>query len=578
MRAPTPHAAPAHAMPINAYAHAHTHAHAGGTMTNTMGTHRAPRGRSVKQPSNRPSNGHPNGHPNASSNAPSRVRRTLRGAAAAMMLGASLGVVGMAVPGTASAQAVAVGQGEALQTIELGLNKSLVIDLPADAFDILVANPEVADAITRSSRRIYLFGRAVGETNIFVFGENGEPIANLDIRVERDVGTLEGDLERFIPGSDIDVEIVNDNVILTGAVLTPQDAQRAVQLAEAFVTGGEATTGQFNEVAQSEGDVAIGGEARRSSQIVNLLTIMGENQVTLKLTVAEIQRSVLKQLGVRFNGSVSAQALNGSNFGLDPITGSNRGLTSMGLAGGQSSNFSFGGRIGSNELGVGFQATVNAMNQAGVMRTLAEPSLTAVSGQEASFRVGGTYNVLGGVDVNDDTGGLILESKEIPYGVAMSFKPVVLSSGRISIALSTSVSEPTGAGSQPGANATVLSLRTREAKTTVEMPSGGSFMIAGLIRDEVRQTIAKTPGLSNMPILGSLFRSRSFTRDETELVIIATPYLVRPVARNELARPDDNFHAENDTKAHLLGRVNKIYGNRNKPAGPYHGNVGFIYK
>lgn len=548
--------------------HAPNHAATGGTMTPHIQS---------DMPANR-----------GATRAESRVRRTV----AALMLGCAMGVAGFTVPTDASAQTnpvVEVGQGEVLQTIELGLDKSLVIDLPSDAFDILVANPEVADAVTRSSRRIYLFGRQVGETNIFVFGENGEPIANLDIRVERDVGTLETDLERFVPGSNIDVEIVNDNIILSGEVLTPQDAQRAVQLANAFVTGGEATTGAFDQVAESAGDVAIGGEGRRESQIINLITILGENQVTLKLTIAEIQRSVLKQLGVQFNGSVSAQALNGSNFGLNNLTGSSGGLTSMGVAGGQSSQFGFGGRIGSSDFGLSFQATVDAMNQAGVMRTLAEPSLTAVSGQEASFRVGGSYNLLGGIDYERPTidgttgiqtspGGFTLESERVPYGVSLNFKPVVLSSGRISIALSTAVSEPTGAGSQPGANGTVLSLRTREASTTVEMPSGGSFMIAGLIRDEVRQTISKTPGLSNIPILGSLFRSRSFTRDETELVIIATPYLVRPVARNELARPDDNFHAENDTKAHLLGRVNKIYGNRNKPAGPYHGNVGFIYK
>ena len=517
-----------------------------------------------------------------------RAERRIRSAVTALMLGCALGMADAALPETAAAQSnqiIAVGQGEGLQTIRLGLDKSLVIDLPADAYDILVANPSVADAVTRSSRRIYLFGRQVGETNIFVFGENGEPIANLDLRIERDVGTLEADLARFVPGSNIDVEIVNDNVVLSGEVLTPQDAQRAVALADAFLNGGaeSGSADSFLEIFASRG---------RSSSVVNLITVLGENQVTLKLTVAEIQRSVLKQLGVDFSGSVSAQALTGSNFRLDDLTGGSRAnQTSMGLAPHGGNQFGFGVGIGNSDLGFNFQAEIDALNQAGVMRTLAEPSLTAVSGQEASFRVGGTYRLLNGIDVEppstevlpDGTvvrvpGGETLESSEVPYGVAMSFKPVVLSSGRISIALSTSVSEPTYAGSQPGANGTFFSMREREANTTVEMPSGGSFMIAGLIRDEVRQTIAKTPGLSNIPILGSLFRSRSFTRDETELVIIATPYLVRPVARNELARPDDNFHPENDTKANLLGRVNKIYGNRNKPAGPYHGNVGFIYK
>ena len=477
-------------------------------------------------------------------------------------------------------QVISVGQGEALQRIELGLDKSIVIDLPADAFDILVANPEIADAVTRSARRIYLFGRAVGETNIFVFGEDGRPLANLDLRVERDIGNLEADLARFIPGSNINVEIINDNIVLTGEVLTALDANRAAQLARAFVTGGEATTGQFDTVVDGgpEGDSEIGREERRESQIVNLLTILGENQVTLKLTVAEIQRSVLKQLGVEFNGNISANVLNTSNFGLDPVNARRQfSRTAGGLSNLNGNQIGFGASLGNDDFGIGFDATLNLLNETGVMRTLAEPTLTAVSGEEASFSVGGEYKVLGGIDAEDD-GRLSLEREEVNYGVSMAFKPVVLSSGRISIALSTRVAEPTMVGSQPVANGTFVSLRTREAKTTVEMPSGGSFMIAGLIRDDVRQTIARTPGLSNLPILGAMFRSRSFVREETELVIIATPYLVRPVARTELQRPDDNFHAENDTKALLLGRVNKIYGNRNKPAGPYHGNIGFIYK
>ena len=505
--------------------------------------------------------------------------------AAALAVTLAVGVdAAVSTAAAQSGQVVSVGQGDALQRVDLGLNKSLVIDLPQDAFDILVANPAVADAVTRSSRRIYLFGRQVGETNIFVFGENGEPIANLDLRVERDVGTLESDLARYIPGSNIEVEIVNDNVVLSGEVLTPQDASRATQLASAFLNGGQLGTGSNDPLAVIFGD--------DESSVINLITVLGENQVTLKLTVAEVQRSVLKQLGVTFDGNVNASVLNGSNFNLNDLTGGTQSSqTAMGLSGLNGNSFSFGAQLGGDDLGIGFDATLRLLNQTGVMRTLAEPTLTAVSGQEARFAVGGQYQILGGIDVEPaetevlPDGSVLrrpstttLESRDVSYGVSMAFRPVVLSSGRISIALSTRVSEPTAAGSQPVANGTFLSLRTREASTTVEMPSGGSFMIAGLIRDDVRQTIAKTPGLSSVPILGSLFRSRAFTRDETELVIIATPYLVRPVARTELQRPDDNFQPENDTKSLLLGRVNRIYGNRNKPSGPYHGNIGFIYK
>ena len=189
--------------------------------------------------------------------------------------------------------------------LQLGLNKALVIDLPADAHDILVADPTVADAITRTSRRIYLFGKAVGQTNIFIFGPGGEEIVSLDLEIERDITGLEQNLRRFLPESNIKVEIVSDNIVLTGTVRTPQDAAQAEKLARAFLKGGEATTRNTTATSNSSGDgaVAIYAEDRQESQIVNLLTIEGEDQVTLKVTVAEVSRQVLKQLG--FNGTIS---------------------------------------------------------------------------------------------------------------------------------------------------------------------------------------------------------------------------------------------------------------------------------
>ncbi|RVA98621.1 pilus assembly protein N-terminal domain-containing protein, partial [Mesorhizobium sp. M7A.F.Ca.CA.004.02.1.1] len=185
----------------------------------------------------------------------------------------------------------------ATQRVKLGLNKSVVIDLPSDAYDILVANPAVADAVTRTARRIYLFGKSVGETNIFVFGPNGEQIVSLDLAVERDVAGLEDYIRRFLPTSAIKVELLNDNVVLTGTVDTPLDAKRAVDLATIFVSGGEATTGQYSQTAaggsaQSGVDIDNPDQERRTSKIVNLLQIIGDDQVTLKVTVAEVSRSV----------------------------------------------------------------------------------------------------------------------------------------------------------------------------------------------------------------------------------------------------------------------------------------------
>ncbi len=461
--------------------------------------------------------------------------------------------------------------------VKLGLNKALVIDLPQDAHDILVADPSMADAVTRTSRRIYLFGKSVGQTNIFIFGAQGEEIVSLDLEVERDIAGLETNLRRFIPDSDIRVEIVSDNIVLSGSVRTPQDSARAVQLASAFLQGGEATTRNITATSQSNGDgaVAIFAEDRQKSSIVNMLTIEGEDQVTLKVTVAEVSRQVLKQLG--FNGTIS-----GPNTGVSFANPANLG-NAIGVAG----TGTVAGTIGK----VAFSSYFNAMEQAGVMRTLAEPSLTAISGEQAKFYVGGEFRLAGIQNVTFDEQGaptVTRQTDTVDYGIELNFRPVVLSPGRISLKIETNVSEPTYEGSVVSGNgntarvpgSTYLSIRKREASTSVELPSGGSIVIAGLVQDNVRQAMSGLPGASKIPVLGTLFRSKDFVRNETELVIIATPYLVRPVARNQIARPDDNFNPENDAAMYFMNRVNKVYGNNRQQvqAQPYQGSVGFIYK
>jgi len=492
-------------------------------------------------------------------------------------------LLGTNAPGLVEAKAAGAGVSAsvATQRVKLGLNKSVVIDLPSDAYDILVANPAVADAVTRTARRIYLFGKAVGETNIFVFGPNGEQIVSLDLAVERDVAGLEDYLKRFIPSSQIKVELLNDNVVLTGMVDTPLDSKRAVDLATIFVSGGEATTGQYSQTAAGgsvNGGVDINNpdQERRTSKIVNLLQIIGDDQVTLKVTVAEVSRSVMKQLGVNMFGSGESNGISWMSTGDNPM-GLGKPLSNSGFS------------IGSSSL----QAYVNAMEQSGVMKTLAEPTLTAVSGEKATFKVGGEYNIVSSQAITDpDTtkgipSKLTYQLDKVEYGIGLEFQPVVLSAGRISLKVRTAVSEPTTEGSAafstgqksvPAAN--ILSLRKRLADTTVELPSGGSMMIAGLVRDDVRQAINQFPGLGKIPVLGTLFRSRDFVRNESELVIIITPYLTRPVARNDLAKPDDNFNAPSDGAGMFLGRVNRVYGTMqtDKPAGRYHGVVGFIYK
>ena len=347
------------------------------------------------------------------------------------------------------------------------------------------------------------------------------------------------------------------------------------------MTGGEATTGQYAITAAGgspDGGVAIDNPdaQRQQSQIVNLLQIIGEDQVTLKVTVAEVSRSVMKQLGVNM---LASDTSNGITWGAvsDNIMGLGKPLSNSALSLATST----------------FSAYVNAMEQAGVMKTLAEPTLTAVSGEKATFKVGGEFNLLtnqdsqGANSVSGEGASLTYEVQKLEYGIGLEFQPVVLSAGRISLKVRTAVSEPTFEGSIgfstgfkqiPGAN--MLSIRKRLADTTVELPSGGSMMIAGLVRDDVRQAVNGFPGLSKLPVLGTLFRSRDFVRNETELVIIITPYLSRPVARNDLAKPDDNFNPPSDGAGFFLGRVNRVYGmmKTDLPNGRYHGVVGYIYK
>jgi pilus assembly protein CpaC len=464
-----------------------------------------------------------------------------------------------------------------VQRVKLGWNKSMVIDLPTSAHDIMVANPRVADAITRTSKRLYVFAKQVGETNIFVFDAAGRQILSLDLAIERDIAGVEENIRKYVPGSNVKVEMINDNVILTGTVPTPQSATRVVELARVFVTGGEATTNQFDtESSENNGSgttiVFEDDELRQTSQIVNLLQIEAEDQVYLKVTIAEIQRTIVKQLGINLSAK---GALHGIVVGAvgDYTNVLNKSLSSMGL-------------FANKPSGDGIDALLNAMDQAGVMRTLAEPTLTAISGETANFKVGGEYSVSDGKTESD--GEVTYQSRLVEYGVGLTFTPTVLSPGRISLKIKTEVSEPTSEGSysspkirgSTAPSAPIVSIRRREADTTVELPSGGSMVIAGLVKDDVRQSISGFPGLRKIPILGALFGSREFERYETELVIIVTPYLVRPVARQKLVRPDDNFFPASDTAGIFLGQVNRIYGNvdSKQPTTRYHGKVGFIYK
>jgi pilus assembly protein CpaC len=318
--------------------------------------------------------------------------------------------------------------------------------------------------------------------------------------------------------------------------------------------------------------------------IINLLNIEGEDQVMLKVTIAEVQRSALKQFGVNVgaliaSGNFSTAVLSQNAL---PLTAAG-GLGTLPLAGVKSGaldliNQSTSGHYQNSGIDTLFNAgntqlagALRAMERDGLVKTLAEPNLTAVSGETARFLAGGEYPI----PVVDSTGKLSVTFKE--FGVGLAFTPVVLSEGRISLKIETEVSELTNAGAVTLSNITISALKKRQAKSTIELPSGGSLALAGLISEDTRQNIDGFPGLKDVPVLGTLFRSRDFTRSETELLVIVTPYLVRPTARKNLARPDDGLAPASDLKANFLGHINRVYGRgRELPPGRLRGEIGFI--
>jgi pilus assembly protein CpaC len=445
----------------------------------------------------------------------------------------------------ARAPAIQVAASEAgSRFVPLGISKSVVIDLPRDIKDVLVADPKIANAVVRSSRRVYLIGAAVGQTNIFFFDADGRQIAGFDIAVTRDLNGVRAALKQLFPDADLRIEGVGDGVVLAGSVSSPVESQQAFDLAVRLVGDG--------------------------SKVVNSISVKGRDQVMLKVTVAEVQREVIKQLGINLNGA--GQGTTVVNFNTtNPFSAFGAPLTN---------NFA------QLATASGYSATLQAMERAGVIRTLAEPTLTAISGESASFIAGGEFPIPAGLSCSTTTVPPICQ-QSIDYkkfGVGLTFTPVVLSEGRISLKVMTEVSDLSTDNAltitAPGVNTTqtIPSVRVRRADTTLEIPSGGSLALAGMIQQQTKHVLNGVPGLQQVPVLGALFRSRDYINNQTELMILVTPYVVRAVAQKDLVRPDDGFADSSDPSAILLGRLNHIYGIAGKvdPHTTYRGNYGFI--
>ena len=413
--------------------------------------------------------------------------------------------------------------------LALGIGKSMIVDLPREAKDVLIADPKIATAVIRSPQRAYIIGATVGQTNIVFFDSEGQQIASYDIAIKRDLNGVRAALRQMLPAAGIQIEGIGDSVLLTGSVSSPIEAQQAGDVAARLVGGAE--------------------------KVVNSIVVRGRDQVMLKVTVAEVQRNIVKQLGVDLSASInmgtSVVNFNNSN----PFTANNAPLVPGNALLTQALN----------KAGVpSVTATLRAMESAGVVRTLAEPNLTAISGESATFISGGEFPIPTGVTCQATTAGAIGQCVQTvgfkKFGISLNFTPVVLTEGRISLRVMTEVSEVSTENALSGGQGgtTIPSVKTRRAETTLEIPSGGSMAMAGLIQEQTKQAVNGLPGIDQVPLFGQLFRSQDFINNQTELMVIVTPYVVRAVSQKELSRPDDGFAPASDAQSTLFAQINRI--------------------
>jgi pilus assembly protein CpaC len=413
----------------------------------------------------------------------------------------------------------------------LGVGKSVVVDLPREAKDVLVADPKIANAVIRSAQRAFIIGVGVGQTNVVFFDADGQQIGSYDIAVKRDLNGVRAALHQSLPG--VSIEGVGEGVILTGSVNSPVEAQQAGDIAARLVGSAD--------------------------KVVNSIVVRGRDQVMLKVHVAEVRRDIVKQMGIDLSASMNygTAVVNFNNS--NPFTASGGPLVS-------------GNALSASSIVKGLPTvttTMRAMESAGVMRTLAEPNLTAISGEAATFVAGGEFPIPAGYSCDPTTHVCTTQISYKKFGISLNFTPVVLSEGRISLHVMTEVSELSTDNAITVSQAltstttnsiTIPSIRTRRADTTLEIPSGGTMAMAGLIQEQTKRAINGLPGLDQVPVLGALFRSQDYVNDETELVVMVTPYVVRAVAEKDLSRPDDGFAPASDSESTLLAQISKIYG------------------
>lgn len=419
------------------------------------------------------------------------------------------------------------------------IHRSELISLPSDIKEVIVANPNVADIYVHGTNKVSIVGKAIGSTNLRVLGSDNNVLRTLGVRVSYDLPGIRQTLHQLFPYEDIAVQPVNNNLALTGMVSSPAVAAKAVQVVNEYLLPMDEKqrprgTGfaLANTMATSNADTGV----------INMLKVTSGQQVLLRVRVGEMQRTALKQLGINWRvvnpDSITAATglLVGAPAGSLPV----RSDTFAGIAGTV------------NKGGTSITAMLDALERNNLFKLLAEPNLVAMSGEEAEFLAGGEFPIP--LQAQDEQ--ITIQFKE--FGVSVKFLPKVLSDARIRISVAPEISELSDEGAIELQGFTIPALTTRRAKTTVELAPGESFMIAGLLRDQSQTTIDQIPGLGELPVLGALFRSTDFQRNETELVIAVTPYLVDPLTGDEVRLPTDGYRHSSMMEQFFYGALGKL--------------------
>jgi pilus assembly protein CpaC len=444
------------------------------------------------------------------------------------------------------------------KVLSIPIGRSAMVDLPVDASDVFVSNPKVADAVLRTPRRIFVLGTGPGTSDALFFDRMGRQILALSIHVEAATDQIGDIIKHLYPGSQVEVQALNDRIVLSGQAADVNQADQIARLAASYV--------------------------KDPQDVINLLSIAGKDQVAIKVRVVEVNRTAIKQLGFSASAVMGLGTGNQWSAAQSPSYGVNQqlkgGITALRTSAKKLIGIDGdGNNIYSNTLTNGLEA----FERAGLVRTLAEPNLTAVSGESAKFLAGGEFPVPVG---RDNQGNVTVQFKS--YGVGLGFTPVVLSDGRISLKVSSEISELTNDGALVLTGLVVPGLTVRRNENTVEMASGESIMLAGLLQSKYKQSVDSLPGLTSLPILGALFRSRDYLNEQSEMVIILTAYIVSPTAPGAQQTPADGLEIPNDLETVFLGRINKVTrpksintaqaGGNGAPAriAPYAAPVGYV--